>query len=361
MKQTEINQTFFDSLLLADSERIHSQMLAWILNLPEQIFPLIEKTTLLESLFLFENPLIIKTINVTTEINHIDILIELDQHILVLENKLKSSEHNSQTYKYVDSVSKLYNQSNKSIKFAFISLIGEKPINKDWNVISFENLLHALNKIEWNNSCKESLFIIEYIQTLNNLVYSFNTFLANHKSFDSIFIDGFKSKHKKTAHLDKIKDYIRINQLETIFQKAFLKEVALIGKLEKFVITETRGTALIQLFVASIQFENKEYHLGLQFQGRCLKVNLILQTNSKAKTSIPNALKDFFGNSFSKKNGYNRYNRNNTNPYISVTKNISNPLYELSKIEIAAIVNNEIDFIKSNLNSFKNLLIIKDE
>lgn len=357
MKQTEINQTFFDNLLLADSERIHSQMLAWILNLPKKIFPLNEKANLLQSLFLFENPLNINSINVTTEIKHIDILIELDQYILVIENKLKSSEHSSQTFKYVDSISEFYNQSNKPIKFAFISLIGERPINKNWNVISFENLLHALNKIEWNNNSKESLFIIEYIQTLNNLVYSFNTFLANHKSFDSIFIDGFKSKHKKTPHLDTIKDYIRVNQLETIFQKAFLKEVALLANLEHYAITETRGTALIQIFVESIIYENKEYHLGLQFQGTCLKINLILQTNNKTKTRIPDVLKVIFGNAFSKKNAYNRYNRNNANPYISVTKNISSKLYEIDKIEIAEIVNNEIDFIKSNSNNFKMLLI----
>lgn len=356
MNQTEINQTFFDSLLLSDSERIHSQMLAWILNLPNEIFSKDKKSIFLNSIFNIEKPLKIDTIKVTTELNKIDILIELDEVILVIENKLKSSEHSLQTIKYVDQVSNLYRNSGKTIKFAFISLIGEKPINNDWKVISFDNLLSALIHIDWNEKHKETIFIKEYLQTLNNLVISFNAFINNHQEFDSVFDDGFKSKHIKKPYLNKIKDYVRINQLETIFQKAFLKEVSLIANLEHFVITETRGTALIQIFVDSITFENKEYHLGLQLQGKCLKINLILQTNNKTKTKIPDVLKDYFGTSFSKKNGYTRYNKNNSNPYISVSKNLSNHLYELDKFNISTILNVELDYIKSNLNSFKNSL-----
>lgn len=355
MIQTTINQTFFDSLLLADSERIHSQMLAWILNLPNEKFSLIEKATLLESLFQFEKPLVLQSIDVNTEIHRIDILIELDEYILVIENKLKSSEHSFQTLKYVDSISNIYSESDKTIKFAFISLIGEKPTNDQWNVISFENLHRALKSINWKDNIKESIFIKEYVDTLNNLVFSFKIFRENHKDFDSVFNDGYKSKHNKVQHQDAIKDYIRINQLETIFQKAFLKEILKSAELENYVITETRGTALIQIFVESILYENKEYHLGLQFQGTCLKINLILQTKTKSK--IPDVLKDYFGNTFSKKNEYNRYNRNNSNPYISVSKNLQRQLHEMDKIEIAEVLKAEIDFIKSNLNSFKSLLI----
>lgn len=355
MIQTAINQTFFDSLLMADSERVHSQMLAWILNLPNEKFSLIEKATLLQSLFHFEKPLVLQSIHVNSEIHRIDILIELDEYILVIENKLKSSEHSDQTIKYIETVSKEYNHLGKTLKFAFITLIGEEPKNNNWNVISFENLLKALNNINWNDKNRESLFIKEYIQTLNNLVVSFKTFIENHQDFDSVFNDGFKSKHNKEKHQDTIKEYIRINQLETIFQKAFLKEISKSAELVNYVITETRGTALIQIFIDSIIFENKEYHLGLQFQGTCLKINLILQTKTKSK--IPDVLKDYFGNTFSKKNEYNRYNRNNSNPYISVSKNLQRQLYEMNKIEIAEVLKKEIDFIKSNLDSFKSQLI----
>lgn len=355
MIQKAINQTFFDSLLMADSERVHSQMLAWFLNLPNEKFSLIEKATLLQSLFHFEKPLALQSIHVNSEIHRIDILIELDEYILVIENKLKSSEHSDQTIKYIEAVSKEYNHLGKTLKFAFITLIGEEPKNNNWNIISFENLLKALHNINWDNKHKESLFIKEYIQTLNNLVVSFKTFIGNHQDFDSVFNDGFKSKHNKVQYQNIIKEYIRINQLETIFQKAFLKEVSLLANLEQYYITETRGTALIQIFVGSVFFENKEYHLGLQFQGTCLKINLILQT--KAKSKIPDVLKDYFGNTFSKKNEYNRYNRNNSNPYISVSKNLQRQLYEMNKIEIAEVLKKELDFIKSNLDSFKSQLI----
>ena len=355
MIQKAINQTFFDAILMADSERVHSQMLAWILNLPEQQFPFNEKATLLQKLFLFEKPLVINSIQVFTEINHIDIQIELDQHILIIENKLKSSEHSNQTIKYIETVSREYNNSGKTLKFAFITLIGEEPKNNNWNVISFENLFKALDNINWNDKNRESLFIKEYIQTLNNLVVSFKTFVENHQDFDSVFNDGYKSKHNKVQHQDTIKEYIRVNQLETIFKKALLKEVSLLANLKQYYIAETRGTALIQIFVDCIIFENKEYHLGLQFQGTCLKINLILQTKTKSK--IPDVLKDYFGNTFSKKNEYNRFNRNNSNPYISVSKNLQRQLYEMNKIEIAEVLKKELDFIKSNLDSFKSQLI----
>ena len=40
-----------------------------------------------------------------------------------------------------------------------------------------------------------------------------------------------------------------------------------------------------------------------------------------------------------------------------VSKNLQRQLYEMNKIEIAEVLKKEIDFIKSNLDSFKSQLI----
>lgn len=365
MSTNEIKQTFFDCLLLSDSERIHSQMLGWILNLPEEDFSINSKTTFLNNLFNFENKITInKGLIVHTELNRIDILLETDQYILVLENKLKSSEHSFQTHKYADAVPEEILRNGKVIECGFITLIGERPNNVNWHSISFKDILNALNNVKWSKSNRQVLFVEEYIQTLNNLVIVFDSFINNHKNFDSVFSDGSKKKHQKIKNEDQLKDYIRANQLETIFQKSFLAKVAFEANLSNYVVGETRGTALLQIWAESIPFDKKQYHLGLQFQGGCLKINLILPANAEklvgtsknTRFKIPEKLADSFGATFSKQNNYNRFNRNNKSPYISVSKNLPVPIYEMDKQEVGDILKDELQFILSKAQDFKNLI-----
>jgi hypothetical protein len=356
-----IKETFFDSLLLSDSERIHSQMLAWILKLPENVFPTAHKTTFLQQLFDFEitieNGLIVHT-----EINRIDILLETDNHILVLENKLKSSEHSFQTDKYKNAVPDNFKSTGKIIKCAFITLIGEKPKNAEWQAISFKDIWNALNAVPWSKTAREVIFVEEYIQTLRNLVTAFDSFLANHQKFETVFIDGSKKKHEKFKYTDQLQDYIRINQLETIFQKAFLSKVAIDMNLQKYYITETRGIALIQVFIKAIEYEKKVYHIGLQFQRQCLKVNLTMTKNSQEaaafsnekRIKIPEKLADNFGKAYSKQNAYNRFNRYNKNAYISVSKTLSTPIYQMESDKIGEILKSEIDFIATRVVAFES-------
>jgi hypothetical protein len=356
-----IKETFFDSLLLSDSERIHSQMLAWILKLPENVFPTEHKTSFLHQLFDLDIT-ITKGLIVHTEINRIDILLETDNYILVLENKLKSSEHSFQTGKYESAIPGNINVKKKTTKCAFITLIGENPKNEKWLAISFKDLLNALTAVAWLKTEREVLFVEEYIQTLRNLVTAFDSFLANHQKFETVFIDGSKKKHEKFKYADELQDYIIINQLETIFQKAFLAKVAIDMHLENYYITETRGTALIQIFTKALFFLKKEYHLGLQLQGQCLKVNLILTkdpeqvivlSNSK-RLKIPEKLADHFGAAYSKQNAYNRFNRHNRNAYISVSKTLSTPIYQMDSNKIGEILQSEIDFIATRIDAFEN-------
>ena len=218
----------------------------------------------------------------------------------------------------------------------------------------------AKGKSSWNNNVKETVFIKEYIQTLNNLVITFTEFINNHNHFDTVFTDGIKSKHNKYRHDDAFKDYIRLNQLETIFQKAFLKAVAVATNLENYVIGETRGNALIQLFIEAINYEGREYHLGLQLQGQCLKINLILQTEDHPKevlSNIPLRLADHFGQIYSKQNNYKRFNKNNKNPYISVSKTHPIALHQMNTLDLGKMLTDEIEVAKLNIDRFKNQLI----
>lgn len=366
MTDFTLRQTFFDALLLSDSERIHSQMLGWILNLPDEEFSRKCKSIFLNSLFKFENKITIdRGLVVHTELNRIDVLLETDQYILVLENKLKSSEHSFQTQKYAAAVPEPILRDGKSIECGFITLIGEKPINDEWHSISFKDILTALDNVQWREESKDSLFVKEYIQTLKNLVGVFDSFMSNHKNYDTVFSDGSKKKHLKIRNEDALKDYIRTNQLETIFQKSFLATVAQNSKLKNFVVAETRGTALLQMWAESIVYQNKTYHLGLQFQGNCVKINLILPKNSKSievkanktRLKIPEFLADCFGVTFSKQNNYNRFNRNNKNPYISVSKTLVQGIFEMEKEQLGDILKEELEFILSKVEDFKSCIL----
>ena len=356
MTTSQIKHTFFDALLIADAERIHSQTLGWILKLPEAVFTIESKSSFLNRLFNLENAISITYhFQVYTEVNQLDILLETDNYILIIENKLKSSEHTLQSLRYENSVPEKTKASGKPIKGAILSLISEKPKNENWQILSYGKLLECLSSIAWNDNLKETVFVKEYQQTLNNLVISFDAFIDNHKQFDSVFNDGVKSKQSKFRYDDEIKEYIRINQLETIFQKAFLRTIAEENELENYSIGESHGKALIQIFVTNIFFGETEYHLGFQSQGRSLKINLLLP-KTKERHIMPVHLVESFRQSFSRKNGYKRFDKDKKNPYTSVSKTLPQPLYQMDKEEIGKAILNEITYIRGHSGNFEILL-----
>lgn len=57
-----------------------------------------------------------------------DILIKTEKMVIIIENKLKSSEHSDQLLKYTGAIEEKY-KDQKSI-FFFLTLIDEKPSQK---------------------------------------------------------------------------------------------------------------------------------------------------------------------------------------------------------------------------------------
>lgn len=97
--------SFFEHLGIADMERIHSQMIAWIFDPACKAFDEEQKNKLLRDLFDLDS---VSNIKITTEDNNIDILVETDKHIIAVENKLKSSQHDDQLTKYQDYIEDKY-------------------------------------------------------------------------------------------------------------------------------------------------------------------------------------------------------------------------------------------------------------
>jgi hypothetical protein len=358
-----MQSTFFESLMLADAERIHSQTLAWILNLHENVFPKQEKNKLFKTIFNLSHDIIIEdNYFIGTEINSLDIVIRTDETTLVIENKLKSSEHSFQSDKYLNALPGNLRSKEENTYFAFLSLTAESPKNPKWIIVSFEKLLKSLQTIKWNKEDRSYVFIDEYIKTLENLVGTFNHFMLNHHEYETVFLDGHKKKHEKDPEDEKYKsclkkDYIRKNQLETIFQKAFIKKVISDLDLEDYHISETHGVALLQVNRKKIILENKPFLLGFQFQGNTLKINFAREEYGKSRANqITNEMINAFELVFKNKNGFTRLNKPKTKAYMSVSKKLDKQLFEYNTDELKVFIQTILDNLNILLSEFESKL-----
>lgn len=353
--------TFLDSLMIADREKIHNQMLSWILNLDEP--KLFDNIGFLKKLFyLKESDLLIGPIEASTEINRVDLKVKASNVLFYFENKLKSSEHNFQTERYKQTIEKNKSIGKVKIYYGFITLIKEVAKDKNWISISFEELKDALSVSLVQNTQKEFYFISEYIQTLDNLVSSHNYFIENHKNCQNVFTDGSKRKSEKKALTNEYHQYISKNQLETIFQKSFLKIICQETGIEYSEIGETRGVAYIQFDLMRFNINTDTYCVGFQFQGATFKINLSHSDYSNSiLEQMPNELILLFKEHFLNQFNYFRFNKAKSKAYISVSKRFTErkEIYHLERVELAEILSKELEIIQQRLPHFKSKISLK--
>ena len=95
--------SFFESLAIADQERIHSQMIAWMLTPAVDGAPLNaqQRRQLLSDAFGFSVAVpVCDELVVMTEVSSIDIVVFAGADLLVVENKLKSRQSPGQLLRY---------------------------------------------------------------------------------------------------------------------------------------------------------------------------------------------------------------------------------------------------------------------
>ncbi|HXJ99842.1 MAG TPA: PD-(D/E)XK nuclease family protein [Gelidibacter sp.] len=153
-------QTFFEFLSISNQEKIHSQILSWIFSENFKGILHTEKIKLFKNLFNID----VKKIEFSlTEYKNVDILIKTDKDIVVIENKLKSSQHSNQLDKYQKTIDNDFN--NIKTNYFFLTLIGESSINTNWKNISYNDLFIALKKIEFQKN-KDAIILEEYLAFL---------------------------------------------------------------------------------------------------------------------------------------------------------------------------------------------------
>ena len=291
---------FFNAIGVADMEKVHSAMIAWIFDdkndskTTESKFSTVDRKTRSELLcnMFGVSPKIFKSIKTDVEWNDIDILISTidsqgTEERWIIENKLKSQEHKSnvkgstpiwQTQKYTEIIQE-YRESNNH--YLLLSLTGEQaksPIGS-WGTIKYEELSDILS----SHLVSASPIIEEYCNSIIELSQSLKNFLDKYKDYPHVMCGKMKKDAKSQADWNAFspnEKYIIENGLETIFQKCLLMTQMEQYKENKdchdlnYSISETQGIALLDINLGELVNEQQVYHVRAQFQNGSFKVQI---------------------------------------------------------------------------------------
>lgn len=305
---------FFNAIGVADMEKVHSAMIAWILddaNDPSHknyvkgktnfaTFPIDKRSELLCELFNVKPTRKFDTIYTHVEWNDIDIMIEttdkIGAEVWVVENKLKSQEHLSnvtadqidrwglrtskiwQTEKYAHIVS---DYPYPKAYYMLLSLGGDTAecTSPHWEVCTYEKLHKLLSRLLLVNGSNP--LIEEYNDSIGKLISELNKFIKSPRSYGKVF--GRKqTKADKVLWLAKHPSskerYIIENGLETIFQKQFLKKYIVRVGLNRYPISIDDDNGIAE-FVCTFHIYNdsigEKMYLQVQFQAGTFKAVLI--------------------------------------------------------------------------------------
>lgn len=338
-----MSRTFFEYLGIADMERIHSQILAWIFSSDFGGLTEKQKITLLEKTFGLNNIASIEKI--LTETYRIDILIETDKELIVIENKIKSSQHSDQLARYVEHFKKTHKIQPK---FYFLTLIEEKVKDSNWTRISYHHIYECLSTMELLDN-SQSIIFKEYRTYLAKLTSLLSEFQMNTAKYDMVFLDGKKRKEDKVNFIyqNEHERFIADNQLETILQKSFLSSLSQrIIDVESSVM-DTRGDALIDFYLkVDIPFNKKKYTTMIELQGNIIKFAFVISGFNEYNNSKKDWIKDIVPimEELAKTNpfSYTKCNKPKSKAYISISKKLEQKYWHMAPEDLVKLIQNEI-------------------
>lgn len=329
-----MKKSFFEYLGMADMEKMHSQVLSWLFSKNCNAITEVSKLELLNSIF--DIGVDFKNIETTqTEINGIDILISTENHVIIVENKLKTFQHSFQLERYKDYAERRF--EGHKISYFYLTLIPEKIKNKEWHRLSYSTILSEINKIRIEENT-HGVILKEYLIYLERLVHISEEFIAKFQDYDLVFTDGKKRKEDKVNQIytNEQIEFIAKNQLETIFQKFYLNKLADNLKHKDFFITDTRGDALINLHLKhNLKLGGNNYTTFIQFQGNLIKFAFAIE-GEKYSTSKKEWIEDVIDwMQKLTKSELNRFKFTNLNKpkskaYVSISRKITEKYWKLS-------------------------------
>lgn len=339
-------KSFFEYLGIAHVERIHSQFFAWIFSVDCNAIDSKQKDQLLQNVFQLDtNSHICHT---ETEHNSIDILIQTDKEIVVVENKIKSSQHSNQLGRYKEFCDNKF--PNKQKYYIFLTLIGEYTDDNNWKRISYSDIYEQLKSLKLKPNNNHSVIVNEYLIFLQQLVYVVDDFKKAPHNYDMVFLDGKRKKENKINDYyggNANKKFIATNQLETILQKCFLGSLVDKLKSPEAVISDTRGDALVDFPIKrQIEFEGKNYTTIIQLQQDTIKFAFAIHGsdyNKSKKDWIDNVIDKMDKLRIENNCGYKKLNKPKSKAYVSLSKKISGHYWHKNLNDLAIYVKIEIE------------------
>jgi hypothetical protein len=352
-KDIEMNlgkKTFFEHIGLSGIERVHSQVFQWILDEDFEGISDEGKIKFVNDFFDIGLTNHTKIIEVLTEHKSVDIIIETEEAIIAIENKIKSSQHSDQLNRYTELLREEY---KKPLICFFLTLVDENSGIDNWKNITYSQLRESLESLSINNT-PDGIILKEYLKTIYRLSFSLDEFLKEYlkpinslspsldepTKYKTVFKNGGLKKKKKdftneVNYPTEIDEIIGQNQLETIFQKAYLnkvttaldeskEEIIKLKQDEVFYVKEERGLALLGVVIKTIKPKKgshlKSLILGMDVQGQTSKIFITGHPYNESKASdIPEAIVKAFQNKKTK-SGFIRFNKPRTKAQYSITK-----------------------------------------
>lgn len=335
-----IKSSFFDFFTTSYKERTHSEIMSWILSGTCTAITEESRIYLVNKLF---NVYISNIDKVTTEYNHIDVLISTRTLNIAVENKITSTLHSNQLVRYQEKLKEL----NKTSKCFLFSFINEQPLDKNWIAISYEFYLEVLQELKLADGL-DKFFLIGYIDHLSYLVTTKAEFLNNVNTYAFVFKDGSKKKSDKhwADYVDNTALFIAKNQLETCFQLCFLFSLCEDLRTKNVChFTETRGNALVDIHFTNrvIDKTRGKYDVFLQIQGRNIKFAFSSTKYETSKRSaISNEIKIMQQLQSQNDFGYSKINGPKSKAYVSMSKKMPKAYWEMDKKEFERYIENEV-------------------
>jgi len=337
-------RSFFEYLGISDVERIHSQFFAWLFSPDCLAISKDSKPLLLSSLFKTDSES--KILKVLTEVNGIDILIETSKEVIVIENKLKSSQHSNQLHRYKAFCDEQYPIKPK--RYYFLTLTGEKTYDENWNRMSYHQMYTQLIKLSFHHGKDHTVIVKEYLVFLERLTACVQDFLERPQEYDMVFMDGKKKKVDKVnfPYATPNERFIASNQLETILQKCFLHGLSERINTHVAFISDTRGDALIDFPIKrGIEYKGRSYSTILQLQSSTIKFAFSVfgpEYGKSEKVWVEDVIPLMKEMSQQNEFKYMKMNKPTSNAYVSISKKLIDKYWKMETAELVRFINSEI-------------------
>ena len=343
---------FFEFILAADKEKIHSQFLGWMLSSYCEVLSPAEKEKFLQCLTGSTDKFEITDVDV--EITDMDVLVECVDFVVVIENKIKSTLQSHQLAKYHEYAVTNYSKP-QAPKLIYLNLLGEPSPDVSWLGRSYHHLFTCLSSLTLLEGNNDRVFIEEYREMVRRLLEVISASMNDKPIREWVF----KLHKNKNAALYKAGgtkietvDYIIKCQLARFIQKYYYKEVsdhlntvkAGLDYQAYYGFSEREGEGLVQVRFQTLFFTERGVRLfgGFQIQGNVLKVNISADDFKGNKDSLPDNIQQFMAILKGRLSYKGRRNPAQSAAYASVSTPLRTLVSNYSPNELAMVIRGEL-------------------